>query len=141
MTQAVLPQMREREKGTIINVSSVAGRAAIPNQVPYSASKWALEATSEALAHVVAKFGIRVRIIEPGVILTQIFENADEHTLFDKHSPYVNFMRRNGKFYASGFKRKQLSDLVDRKRIELPTERLTVRRLSESQGFHPAQSV
>jgi NAD(P)-dependent dehydrogenase (short-subunit alcohol dehydrogenase family) len=112
LTQAVLPQMRERGSGTIINISSVAGRIAIPNQVPYSASKWALEAASEALAHEVARFGVRVRIIEPGVILTQIFENAEEHTVFDKHSPYRDLMRRNGKFYAAGFALKQMPELV-----------------------------
>ncbi|MFT5393346.1 MAG: NAD(P)-dependent dehydrogenase (short-subunit alcohol dehydrogenase family) [Gammaproteobacteria bacterium] len=104
LTQALLPHMRERRQGTIINMSSVAGRIAIPNQVPYSASKWALEAASEALAHEMANFGVRVRIIEPGVILTNIFDNAAEHTVYDKASPYINIMRRNGKFYAAGFK-------------------------------------
>lgn len=112
MMQAVLPQMRERRSGTIINISSVAGRIAVPNQIPYSASKWALEAASEALAHEVARFGIRVRIIEPGVILTNIFDNAAEHTVFDKTSPYVDIMRRNGKFYAAGFRAGMGPDIV-----------------------------
>ena len=74
--QAVLPKMRENQQGAIINVSSVEGRIAVPNQAPYSASKWALECMSEALAHEVQRFGIRVAIVEPGVIMTKIFENS-----------------------------------------------------------------
>lgn len=110
--QAVLPHMRERGSGTIVNVSSVAGRIALPNQVPYSASKWALECASEALAHEVRRFGVRVRIIEPGVIMTSIFENAKARTLFDRASPYVDLMRRNGKFYSAGHRANQPPELV-----------------------------
>jgi NAD(P)-dependent dehydrogenase (short-subunit alcohol dehydrogenase family) len=101
---AVLPEMRERRSGAIVNISSMAGRVACPNQIPYSASKFALESASEALALEVRPFGIRVVIIEPGVIMTSIFENAGEATRYDKHSPYKQVMRRNGKLYAAGFK-------------------------------------
>ncbi len=105
MIQAVLPSMRERRSGTIVNVSSITGRVAIPCQIPYSASKWAVECASEALAHEVASFGIRVAIIEPGVVMTKIFENSAPQTRFDRGSPYIQIMRRNGKFYAAGFRR------------------------------------
>ena len=104
MTQAVLPSMRERRSGAIVNVTSIAGRIATPNQIPYSASKHALAAASEALAHEVAAFGIRVAIIEPGVIQTAIFENSASATRYDKASPYRQIMRRNGKFFAAGFR-------------------------------------
>ncbi|MGH7899742.1 MAG: SDR family oxidoreductase [Candidatus Binatia bacterium] len=102
--QAVLPAMRERRRGTIVNVSSVAGLVAIPNQIPYSASKWALECAGEALAHEVRRFGIRIVAVEPGVVMTGIFENSAEATRYDKQSPYQPIMRRNGKFYAAGFR-------------------------------------
>ena len=104
MIQAVLPSMRERRTGCIVNVTSIAGRVATPNQIAYSASKHALAAASEALAHEVAAFGIRVAIIEPGVVQTAIFENSAGATRYDKTSPYRQIMRRNGKLFAAGFR-------------------------------------
>jgi len=102
--QAVLPAMRERRRGTIVNVTSVAGLVATPNQIPYSASKWALECAGEALAHEVRRFGVRVVNVEPGVVMTSIFENSAEATRYDKTSPYQPIMRRNGKLFAAGFR-------------------------------------
>jgi NAD(P)-dependent dehydrogenase (short-subunit alcohol dehydrogenase family) len=104
MIQAVLPAMRERRAGCIVNVTSIAGRVATPNQIAYSASKHALAAASEALAHEVAAFGIRAAIIEPGVVQTAIFENSASATRYDKTSPYRQIMRRNGKLFAAGFR-------------------------------------
>jgi NAD(P)-dependent dehydrogenase (short-subunit alcohol dehydrogenase family) len=104
MIQAVLPSMRERRTGCIVNVTSIAGRVATPNQIAYSASKHALAAASEALAHEVHAFGIRVAIIEPGVVQTAIFENSAGATRYDKTSPYRQIMRRNGKLFAAGFR-------------------------------------
>ena len=68
--QALLPQMRERRSGCIINVTSVAGRIASAPLTPYTASKWALEALSEALAGEMKTFNVRVAIVEPGIIDT-----------------------------------------------------------------------
>jgi len=104
MIRVVLPSMRERRTGCIVNVTSIAGRIATPNQIAYSASKFALGAASEALAHEVAAFGVRVAIIEPGVIQTAIFENSAGATRYDKNSPYRQIMRRNGKLFAAGFR-------------------------------------
>lgn len=102
--QAVLPEMRERGRGAIVNITSVAGLVAVPNQIPYSASKWALECAGEALAHEMRRFGVRVVNIEPGVVATNIFENAASATRWDKGSPYMQVMRRNGKLFAAGLR-------------------------------------
>ena len=68
--KAVVPHMRQRRSGCIINVTSVAGRIASTPMAPYNASKWALEALSEALAGEMKMFGVRVAIVEPGIIDT-----------------------------------------------------------------------
>ncbi len=116
--QAVLPAMREQKRGAIVNVSSIAGLVGLPDQVPYSASKWALEGAGEALAHEVRRFGIRVVHVEPGVVATKIFENSAEATRYDKSSPYQPIMRRSGKFYSAGFKNPAHPDEVARTILE-----------------------
>jgi NAD(P)-dependent dehydrogenase (short-subunit alcohol dehydrogenase family) len=66
ITQAALPLMREQRSGHVVQVSSIGGISAFPNIGIYNASKWALEAFSQALAQEVAGFGIHVTIVEPG---------------------------------------------------------------------------
>ncbi len=116
MIQAVLPGMREAGRGKIINISSFAGRVALPNQSAYCASKFALEAACEALAAEVMPFGIDISIIEPGVVDTEIFSNAEKTSVYDKGSPYLDIMRKNGKLFAHGRSRpepvKNVADLI-----------------------------
>jgi NAD(P)-dependent dehydrogenase (short-subunit alcohol dehydrogenase family) len=71
--QAVVPGMRERRSGCIVNVTSVVGRLSLATHAAYSSSKFALEAASESLAQELKAFGVRVAIVEPGVIATPIF--------------------------------------------------------------------
>ncbi|MBW6532779.1 SDR family NAD(P)-dependent oxidoreductase [Sphingomonas sp. RRHST34] len=66
VTKAVIPHMRERRSGHIIQFSSVGGRLGAPGRAPYSAAKWGVEGFSEVLAQEMALVGVRVTIIEPG---------------------------------------------------------------------------
>ncbi|HET7665762.1 MAG TPA: SDR family NAD(P)-dependent oxidoreductase, partial [Mycobacterium sp.] len=70
LTRAVLPGMRERGSGAIVQMSSMGGRFTFPGVGAYSATKFALEGWSEALAKEVDRFGIRVLIVEPGAFRT-----------------------------------------------------------------------
>jgi NAD(P)-dependent dehydrogenase (short-subunit alcohol dehydrogenase family) len=73
--QAVLPQMRERGDGLIVNIGSLGGLFGLPFQGVYSGSKFALEGITEAMRHEVAPFGVRVTLVEPGDIATGITDN------------------------------------------------------------------
>jgi NAD(P)-dependent dehydrogenase (short-subunit alcohol dehydrogenase family) len=98
--QAVLPQMRKRGGGAIVNVSSVVGKITAIAQSPYYVSKWAVEGMSEGLAHEVAPFGIRVAIVEPGITRSSIFsKNIDAP---NQSGAYDAHYRRLFAFYAAG---------------------------------------
>ena len=70
VTRALLPQLRQQGTGHILNMSSGAGIGAVPGLGVYSATKFAIEGLSEALAAEVAMFGLKVTIIEPGAFMT-----------------------------------------------------------------------
>ncbi len=94
----VVPGMRERRRGTIVNVTSVAGRNAAAPMASYAASKWALEALSECLAQEMRAFNVRVAIVEPGVIATPIFGKGRP---FPPDSPYPHGRRLRALFAAA----------------------------------------
>jgi NAD(P)-dependent dehydrogenase (short-subunit alcohol dehydrogenase family) len=99
--QQVLPGMRRRGAGTIVNISSVAGRIAAIAQAPYVAAKWAFEGLSEQLAHEVAPFGVRVAIVEPGVTKSSIFgKNVDAP---NATGAYAGHYERMMQMYAAGY--------------------------------------
>lgn len=78
LTQALIPQMRDRGSGQIINVSSLGGRLAFPIGGLYSASKFALEALSDVLRMELQPFNIRVSVVEPGPVSTEFISVAGE---------------------------------------------------------------
>jgi len=96
-TKALLPQMRQNKNGCIINVASVAGHISNSPLGAYAASKFALEAISEALAQEVKPFNIKVAIIEPGIINTDMAADIS----IDNTSIYPHSKRQAGLFVAS----------------------------------------
>lgn len=93
VTQLALPAMRARGAGRIVQVSSGFGRIALPMFSAYCASKFALEGFSEALAHEVAPFGIRVSLVEPGAVATRFDSNRREAAGYDANGPYAALYR------------------------------------------------
>ena len=96
-TQVVLPAMRKQRSGTIVNISSAAGRIGYPGASVYVSSKHAVEGLSEAMAYELEPFGIRVILVEPGVIKTNfgagmVFAKKAQ----DPDSPYSQMMQKMG---------------------------------------------
>ncbi len=107
VTREVIPCMRQRKSGKIINISSIAGLSASPSFGAYNASKWALEGFSESLYHEMKIWGIAVSLIEPGTYKTKIFyENARYAKNFSNpDSPYYpisKFLEKKVKDYVDG---------------------------------------
>jgi NAD(P)-dependent dehydrogenase (short-subunit alcohol dehydrogenase family) len=94
-TQAVLPIMRRQRSGTIVNISSGAGRFGFPSSSAYVSTKFAVEGLSESMSYELEPFGIRVAIVEPGVIRTNFLEGVVvAKKSKDQNSPYSQMMQK-----------------------------------------------
>ena len=94
VTRAVMPHLRQQRGGAIVNMSSNGGQMSFPGAGSYSASKFALEGMSEALAQEVAPFGIKVLIVEPGAFRTGFGGDALKHMpVMDAYRDTVGVMR------------------------------------------------
>lgn len=122
--KAVVPAMRKRGSGCIINITSVAGLAAFAPDAAYSASKFALEAFTEILAQEVNAFGVRVALVEPGIITTPMTTTALPAYRSDTIYPQG---RRIHAFFKNAAKEEAPPNLVSNKIqyiIESGTKRL-----------------
>jgi NAD(P)-dependent dehydrogenase (short-subunit alcohol dehydrogenase family) len=113
--QAVLPSMRERRSGCIINVTSISGRLAASPMAAYAASKFALESLSECLAQEVKAFGIRVAIVEPGIIDTSMARRVTV-TGAESHYPHE---RRMAALFAASLQHPVPASVVAEKLLEI----------------------
>jgi NAD(P)-dependent dehydrogenase (short-subunit alcohol dehydrogenase family) len=112
--KTVLPRMRKNRHGCIINIASIGGRIANTPLGAYTASKFALESVSEALAQEVKPFNVRVAIVEPGIIDTQMSRNisAGGESIY----PQVN---RFGGLFEASLKTPTATSMVANKILEI----------------------
>jgi NADP-dependent 3-hydroxy acid dehydrogenase YdfG len=103
VTRAALPAMRARGSGRIINLSSLVGRTTFPGMGVYGATKYAVEALSDALRQEVAGFGIQVVIIEPGFVATSLGDAADARAAAGQEIPdaYAGMVAGGARYVAA----------------------------------------
>jgi NAD(P)-dependent dehydrogenase (short-subunit alcohol dehydrogenase family) len=94
MSQLVLPTMRDQGDGRIVNISSMGGKLVFPGGGAYHATKYSVEALSDAMRFEVAGFGIKVVIIEPGLITTNFDQAAVDSMDLHDPGPYAHFNQR-----------------------------------------------
>lgn len=103
VTRAVLPSMREAGCGTLMNISSMAGYSCFPYYSLYHASKWAVEGFSESLRYELEPFGIRVKLIEPGLVKTDFHERSKDSVSVPSYEPHAgNSFARMAFFHRFG---------------------------------------
>ncbi len=90
----VLPQMRERRRGVIVNISSIGGRMTFPLYSNYHATNWAVDGFSESLHYELEPLGIRVKVIEPGPVATDFYGRSMDLELEGESKGYDALMRR-----------------------------------------------
>src|SRR5215218_2388575 len=102
--KAVLPIMRKQQGGTIVNVSSMGGRVALPLSPAYHGTKFALEGVSESMRFETDSFGIKVILIEPGTIRSNFIDNAKVgKKMAEPDSPYAPKLQTLQKVWGSIF--------------------------------------
>lgn len=94
VTRAVLPRMRERKSGVIINIASLTGLVAMPLYSLYAASKYAVVGFSESLSHELAPLGIRVKVFAPGAVATDFSGRSMVRTFDGDGGPYADSIRK-----------------------------------------------
>ena len=103
LIKEIVPIMRKQGNGTIVNISSMVGRFGVPLNAAYVSSKFAIEGLSESISYELAEFGIKVILVEPGVVQTNFFNNLKINGL-DTSSPYYELMKKRVSFLKIAMK-------------------------------------
>lgn len=114
LIKAIVPIMRKEGNGTIVNISSMVGRFGVPLNSAYVSSKFAVEGLSESISFELEEFGIRVIVIEPGVVKSDFFQNVKVKGM-NLESPYHKLMERRVNFLDKAMKNSPTSsyDVAD----------------------------
>ncbi len=116
-TRAVLPGMRRRRSGVVVNISSIIGRLPFPFSSAYCGSKFAVEGLSEALSLELGAIGVRVKIVEPGIIFTNFATAMEFHNTasLQEYQPLLGrFNGRIGEFLKEGVKPELVAEVIYR---------------------------
>ena len=103
LIKEIVPIMRKQGNGTIVNISSMVGRFGVPLNAAYVSSKFAIEGLSESISYELAEFGIKIIVIEPGVVQSNFFNNLKINGL-DTSSPYYELMKKRVSFLKTAMK-------------------------------------
>lgn len=114
LIKAIVPIMRKQGNGTIVNISSMVGRFGVPLNSAYVSSKFAVEGLSESISFELEEYGIRVIVIEPGVVKSDFFQNVKVKGM-NLESPYHKLMERRINFLDKAMKNSPTSsyDVAD----------------------------
>ncbi len=106
VVRAILPYFRAKRSGTIINVSSIGGKMTLPLYSMYQSTKWAVSGFSEALQFELRPFNIKVKVIEPGAVVTDFYDRSMAHTKKEGLTDYDEYIQKihavNDKFVSKG---------------------------------------
>lgn len=106
VVRAILPYFRSNKAGTIINVSSSGGKITLPLYSMYQSTKWAISGFSEALQFELRQFNIKVKVIEPGAVITDFYDRSMTHTKKEGLTDYDEYVQKiyavNDKFVSKG---------------------------------------
>jgi NAD(P)-dependent dehydrogenase (short-subunit alcohol dehydrogenase family) len=150
LARAALSHMRERGKGTIINVSSAVGRVAVPGMGIYSGSKFALEGVSDSLRGEVAEYDVDIVLVEPGPVDTEFYDRAgDEVKGVERSGGYERFYQMyddrqaiDGGMPGAVHPKEVADTILDAANVQHPDARYpvgTVARLTDYARILPAE--
>ncbi|MGZ5599442.1 MAG: SDR family oxidoreductase [Methylobacter sp.] len=115
VTRAVLPSMRAAGSGALVNISSMSGYSCFPYYSLYHSSKWAVEGFSESLRFELEPFGIRVKLVEPGVVKTDFHTRSKESAALAVYEPHAErSLERMDRFYRFGNSAERIAETVYR---------------------------
>ena len=139
VTKEILPIMRKQRMGMIVNVSSIIGKMAIPLNSAYVSSKFAVEGFSESIRYELEDFGIKVILIEPGVVKSNFYENTkmSKNSLMDPKSPYHSIAQKMFDAFGGSNYQLPITDWLTERVISLPIHT----ELDEEQQFFIVQNV